>query len=183
MLIMNATAATTVVLPPIPPVLPTPPGTPGTSPGIGDGFVLTIRNNSTNAITVSAASGDTLGDALQLGGVGSVETVMAVLGSKTWYRMVNPNGPAAVTSKGAAYTVQTSDRYLITTTATTITLQAPSVYPANQPFVTIINASSGSDTITPASGTLYGAASLTLATKVSSTFLTDGTNWYLVASA
>jgi hypothetical protein len=178
-LLCNASGPINVVLPTIPSVMPVPPGTPGTTPGVGDGLLLTIRNLTANAVTVAAASGDTLVDPLQLTGQGACENIAAVYGNRSWYRSVNPGGASGVRTVGAATTVTTADRYIITSTATTVTLLAATAVPVGVELLTIINSSSGSDTVTPAQGTVNGAASLTMTTKTSAGFISDGQNYFI----
>lgn len=182
-LMCNATGAINVVLPKIQSVGPTPPGTPGTTPGVGDGMLLCIRNLTANAVTVAAASGDTLVDPLLLGGQGATENIFACYANSSWYRQINPLGGSGVQTVGAATTVTTANRYLITSTATTITLPAATAVPVGVEIFTIINSSGGSDTITPVSGNINGTASFTQTTKTSIGVLSDGTSYWLTHSA
>jgi hypothetical protein len=87
---VSAGAGTTVVLPPILPTFPSPPGTPGMLPGSGDGLVITIRNATTNAVTMSPTSGDTLADATTLTGTaGLVATFICSVSDQKWYKLAN----------------------------------------------------------------------------------------------
>lgn len=89
-LVVSAAAGVTVILPPINPTLPTPPGTPGTLPGSGDGLQITIRNATTNAITVAATAGDTLADATTLTGTaGAVASFICSTLQQNWYKLAN----------------------------------------------------------------------------------------------
>lgn len=180
-LLCSPSASMNVVLPTIPPVLPSPPGTPGTSPGTGDGLLITIRNLTAYNVTVTAGGSDTVFDAPMLNGAGATANLCAVLGKGYWYNLISPFGAAGVRSiSGTASTATTADRYIITPTAGTVNILAPSAYPVGVEFLTIINTSGGSDTITPASGTIAAVgASLTLTTTISAGLMTDGTNFYL----
>ena len=185
LLLCNPSANMNVVLPTIPPVLPNPPGTVGTSPGTGDGLIITIRNLTSYAVTVTAGGSDTVFDAPMLTGAGATANLIASIGKGYWYNIVSPWGAAGIRSVGGtANTVATTDRYFCTPTAGTVTILAPTNYPVGVECITVINTSGSADTLTPASGTVVGVgASYTLATKTSAGLATDGTAWYLPHSA
>ena len=185
LLLCSPTANMNVTLPTLEPVLPNPPGTVGTSPGTGDGLLITIRNLSAYNVTVTAGGSDTVFDAPMLNQVGATANLCAVMGKGYWYNYVSPWGAAGFRNlSGTANTVTTADRYVGTPTAGTVTILAPTNYPYGVEVVTIINTSGSSDTLTPASGIVVGyGASVTLATKTSAGLLTDGTNWYISHSA
>lgn len=183
LLIYNG-ASGTVTLPAINPTLPSPPTTPSTTPGVGDGFTMTIRNQAGNTITVTPAGSDALENVF-LGGIGAQVKLQASAADKKWYNVTGTNGLAGgggSRSVAGAATIATTDRYLIDSTASAITLPAPSNFPTGAPFVTVINTSVGNLTVTPASGNIQGVAALTIATLKSATLLTDGTNFFLAAS-
>ena len=181
LLLCNPSASMNVVLPTIPSVLPNPPGTPGTAPGTGDGLIITIRNLTSYNVTVTAGGSDSINDAPMVNGAGATASLIANLGGGKWYSIVSPWGAAGVRSiSGTASTATTADRYIITPTAGTVNILAPSAYPVGVEFLTVINTSGGSDTLTPASGTIAAVgASLTLTTTISAGLMTDGTNFYL----
>jgi hypothetical protein len=177
-LVQNLTASGTVTLPKIGQVPPTAPGTPGTTPGIGDGYPLIIKNIAAFTTTITPASGDTCDVAL-VSNIGDTVLLVADNGNSKW-RAIAPlvtTSNQVVTASGAN-TVASTTRYLIMTGAVTITLTT-TTFPNYQP-ITIINESSGSDTITPSAGNINTTASFTLTTLKSATFLSDGTNWHLV---
>ena len=184
-LLCNASSNINVVLPTIPSVLPNPPGTIGTSAGTGDGLLITIRNLTSNNVTVTAGGSDTLFDPALINGTGASVNLCAVASKGYWYNLVSQYGGAGYRAfGGTAVTATTSDRYLVSPTAATVTLAATTSYPIGSEVLTVINTSGGSDTITPASGTIaaYGA-SYTLATHTSAGLLTNGTDWFLTHTA
>ena len=185
LLLCNATAAMAVVLPVIPPVMPTAPGTPGTNAGTGDGLMITIRNLANYNVTVTAGGSDTVFDATPINAAGSAVTLMACLSKGYWYAPVPPFGAGGIRSiSGTSSTATTYDRYIVTPTAGTVNILSPTAYPAGVEVLTVINTSSGSDTITPASGTIAAVgASLTLTTHISAGFATNGTDWFLTHTA
>jgi hypothetical protein len=184
LLLCSASTGINVVLPTIPPVLPTAPGTPGTAPGTGDGLLITIRNMVNQNVTVVAGGSDTIFDNLFLNTTGAEENLCAQEGTTTWYRLVNPFGACAYRAVGSSTTVTTGDRFVNTTTAGTVTLLAVGNYPIGTEVITIVNSSSGSDTISPAStaSTIDGQTAWTLTTKTGLGLLTDGTNWFVTHS-
>jgi len=182
-LLIVPTATTTITLPAIPPGLPTPIGTPGTSPGIGDGFMLTIRNGlsptaTQYAVSVVAASGDTLTDPLPLGYGGNQATLYGALVNRTWYNLTPNTGNGAYRAVGAPVTVAATDRYLQIGTAGTVTLLAPSAYPVGIEFVTLLNDAGVTFTIAPASGNINGTSTITI-TATDAGVLSDGTAYHL----
>lgn len=183
LLLQSLAAGGTVTLPKINPVGPTAPGTPGTTPGISDGYPITILSLAAFPTTIAAASGDTLGAGIPtaINGTGSVISLIASAAQSTWYA-INPVGlvgPTIRTVAGAA-TLAPSDRFLIiTTTAATIATGAPATYQVGQEYV-IDNTTSGSLTITPASGNINTTASYTLTTLTAARIITDGTNFFTV---
>lgn len=88
-LILNGGAAITVQLPPINSIMPAPPTLQQTIVGVGRGFLMTIRNNTAFAPTITPYSGDTLGDTITLSSAGSVQSLIASEGDSTWYKMAN----------------------------------------------------------------------------------------------
>lgn len=181
LLLQSLAAGGTVTLPKINQVGPTAPGTPGTTPGISDGFPLTILSLTAFPTTITAASGDTLaaGIPAALNGTGSIIQMVASSSQSTWYPMntVGLVGPTVRTVAGAA-TLLPSDRFLIiTTTAATITIEAPANYQVGQEYI-VDNTTSGSLTLTPASGNINTTASYTLTTLTAARVITDGTNFF-----
>jgi hypothetical protein len=179
-LVQNLTASGTVTLPKINQVPPSPPATPGTTPGVSDGDALIIKNIAAFTTTLTPASGDTCDVAL-IGIVGDTWLV-ADAGNSKWRAVVPGVGSGSqVTSSAGNVTLSTSTRYFVhITTAGTITIPATFNALIGQPF-TIINDTSGSDTLTPASGTINTTASYTLTTLNSATFISDGTNFQKVS--
>ena len=178
LLIYKGTAGGTIVLPPISTVLPTPPATLQATVGTGMGFRITIRNNTSHALTVSPAGSDTIVDTLNLGGQGSEETLQASPYSGGWYRAAMPLQTGAIRTAAGATTLTSADRYVVVTGASTFTIPAPSNFPVGVEFASVINASAGPLTLTPASGNINGATTLSLATQNGVNFLTDGTNFF-----
>lgn len=89
-LVVSAAAGTTVQLPPVQPVYPTPPGTPGYTSGSGDGLQITVRNATTNAITIAITSPDTLFDGTTMTGTaGAVESFICSTYQGGWYKLAN----------------------------------------------------------------------------------------------
>jgi hypothetical protein len=78
-------------------------------------------------------------------------------------------------------TATTADRFLFVTAVSTVTLPAAANWPAGQQL-TIKNTSAGNVTVTPASGTINGAANITIAAGLQADLTTDGTNWFTVGS-
>ncbi len=183
LLVIVPTAATAITLPTIGPTPPTPPGTPGTSPGVGDGYQITIRNGAAYAVTVSAASGNTLADSLVMNYTGCQETLQACEANSKWYRIVPVLGAAMYRKAGAPLTIATSDRYVNIATAGTITLLAPSSYPPGVEFVTLLDGAGVTYTVAPTSGNINGTAALTVASAIAVGVLTDGSNFFLTHSA
>jgi len=180
LLFITPTAATGITLPAIAPVPPNPPGTLGTTPGVADGFLLSIRNNANYAVTVSAASGETLADNMVLSYTGAIETLQACAINKTWYRVVQPFGAVGYRFVGTSVTVTTTDRYINMGTAGTINLLAATNYPAGVEFVTILNPAGVTYTVAPAGGaTITTQTALTMTTTVSVGLMTDGTKFFL----
>jgi len=182
-LLQSLAAGGTVTLPKINQVGPTAPGTPGTTPGCGDGMPFTVLNLTAFPSTITAASGDSLYSNVPtvVNGTGSTVQLIASAGQSTWYAIdpVGLFGPTVRTVAGAA-TLAASDRYLIiTTTAATITVQAPANYQIGQVF-SVTNNTAGSLTITPASGNMGTLASFTLTTLLATQFICDGTNFQFV---
>ena len=111
---------------------------------------------------------------------GSSVQLVASAGQSTWYPVqpVGLVGSTIRTVSGAA-TLAASDRFLIiTTTAATITIQAPAAYQIGQIYG-IDNTTGGSLTLTPASGNIQGVAAYTLTTLNVANVFTDGTNFFL----
>lgn len=82
---LNATASSTLTLPPIPTSYST--TNPGAvTQGCGNGFTLTIKQLQGQTCTVSAASGDTIFDTLTLTATTNVVTLFSSLGDKKWYK-------------------------------------------------------------------------------------------------
>lgn len=182
LLLQSLAAGGTITLPKINQVAPTAPGTPGTTPGIGDGFPFAIMNLTAFPTTLAAASGDTIFTNVPtvVNGTGSMVQLVASSSQSTWYAMdpVGLVGPTVRTVAGAA-TLASTDRYLVvTTTASTQTIQAPANYQIGQEYV-ISNSTAGSLTLTPASGNINGTASYTLTTGLAARVFTDGTNFWL----
>lgn len=183
LIVITPTANTSITLPPIAPTPPTAPGTPGTSPGVGDGYMITIRSAASYNVTVSAASGNTLADNLVMNYVGDIESLMACESNTKWYRLVNPFGASMYRKAGAPVTVATTDRYLNIGTAGTITLLAPTAYPYGVEFVTLLDPAGVTYTIAPASGNINGAAAVTVSSAISVGVLSDGSAFYLTHTA
>ena len=185
LLVIVPTAATGIVLPAIASTPPTPPGTPGTTPGVGDGFCITVRNGAAYAVTLAAATGNTLADSLILNYTGAMETLQACAKDTKWYRIVNPLGAVGYRTVGGTVTVATTDRYInVATATTTVVLQAASVYPAGVEFVSIMNYSGSSISIAASGNSINTTASpYIVSTKVSTGICTDGVAFYLTHTA
>lgn len=71
------------------------------------------------------------------------------------------------------------------TGATAVTLPAGSSVPPGREYTVYKDASAQTVTITPASGTIDGAANTTLATGAvhCKCFVTDGTNWFTLSAS
>ena len=184
LLLQSLAAGGTLTLPKINSVGPTAPGTPGTTPGISDGFPITIRNLAAFPTTLAAASGDTLDSILPtaLNGTGDSLTLIASASQSTWYSVVPTGGYSGSTIRtvAGAATLAPSDRFLIiTTTAATITIQAPANYQVGQVY-TVTNNTSGSLTLAPASGKIGTTTAYTLTTLLPLSFYTDGTDYQIV---
>jgi hypothetical protein len=81
---------------------------------------------------------------------------------------------------GANYTATDADEIILAYGTTTITLPAPATAGAGRKY-TVKNISTGTITVTPASGVVDGAANVTLPTQWQSRqFVTNGTAWYTV---
>lgn len=178
-LLWNGASGGTITLPPINPSLPVPPGTPSTTPGVGDGFTITFKNVSGQPLTLTPAGSDTI-DTYYISAASNIITLRASTANKNWYNMTGL-GAGNTRSVAGAATIATTDRYLIISAAAAVTLPAPSNFPVDAPFVTVINTSSGNVTVTPASGNIDGLAALTIATVKEATLLCDGTNFFVVA--
>lgn len=92
-------------------------------------------------------------------------------------------------SSATSNTLGANDYYLLLNTltgATAVTLPAAgsTTYPAGRMFWVYKDASAQTVTITPASGTVDGGASTTLASAAvhCKAFINDGTNWFTVAA-
>ena len=185
LLVITPTANTAITLPAITPTQPSAPGTPGTSPGVADGFIITIRNAAAYNVTVAAATGNTLADTLMLNYNGSIETIQACSSNTKWYRIVPVYGAAGFRTVGGTVTVTTTDRYInVATATTTVNLLAASNYPAGAEFVTIMNYSGGSISIAAAGNSINTTASpYVVSTKIATGILTDGTSFFLSHTA
>lgn len=180
LLFWACTAGGTVTLPSIESVLPVPPGTPGTSPGIGDGYTIKIKNTTGNALTITPVGSDTI-DSYTLGGLNDIVTFQASLYNTNWNNLSASGALYPIKYQtNANYTVATTDRYLIESTAGTVTIPAPTNFTAYVPFVTIIS-SNVLITVTPASGNINGQASRTIAAAGEASLMTDGTNFFATA--
>ncbi len=177
-LIQNLAAGGTVTLPKINQVPPTAPGTPGTTPGISDGYPLWIKSIAQFPTTITPASGDTADIAL-ISNSGDIVLLVADAANSKWraYTPSTGNSINAITAVAGAATLSANTRYLIESVAATITI--PATLPVGAPY-TIVNESSGSLTLTPASGTIDTTASFTLTTLKSFTLFTDGTNFHAI---
>lgn len=181
MLVQNLSAGGTVTLPKINAVPPTPPATPGTTPGVGDGDIIIIKSISAQLTTIAAASGDTTDVALQ-SHTGDVTILQADAGNSQWRAVFNGSASTSGNTQVAPGTLSTptlasTTRYLLVTTAGTVTL--PATLTAFQPYA-VINESNNSLTLTPASGTINTTASFTLATLKSTQFYSDGSNIHVL---
>lgn len=78
-------------------------------------------------------------------------------------------------------TITATDGIVVLTTAGTSSLPAATAWPAGQ-VVTVKNASGGTVTLTPASGTIDGNASITLATLAQASIVGTGTAYYRISS-
>jgi hypothetical protein len=182
LLVQNLSAGGTVTLPKIDQVGPTAPGTPGTTPGIGDGYWLTIKNIAQQVTTITPASGDTC-DISAISNNGDVIMLVSDAVNSQWRQISGTleGARTATVSTTASTTLAASTRYLIVTTAAhAITI--PAGANIDVPF-TILNESSGSITITPASGNINTTAAFTLTTLKSATFYGDGTNFHAINTA
>ena len=179
LLVWSAASGGTVTLPAIAPILPSPPTTPGTSPGVGDGLKITIWNTTGNALTLTPAGSDSI-DTYFASGVNTKVTLQAQESTTTWKNITGSGavGPWRYVAGNA--TIATTDRYLIDTTAGTITLPALSNFPTYTPFITIVS-SNVLLTVAPASGNINGQAALTIAAAKEATLLSDGTNFFATA--
>jgi hypothetical protein len=98
---------------------------------------------------------------------------------------VNPLGAVGYRTVGGTVTVATTDRYInVATATTTVVLQAASVYPAGVEFVSIMNYSGSSISISASGNSINTTASpYIVSTKVSTGICTDGVAFYLTHTA
>lgn len=180
LLVQNLSAGGTVTLPKINQVGPTAPGTPGTTPGIGDGYLLILKSITWNTTTITPASGDTC-DVAALTNSGDTCILQSDAGNSKWRSVSGQlvGGATQIATAAGNATIATTTRYQIVSAAATITI--PATLNVGQP-VTIMNESTGSLTVTPASGTIGTTASYTMSTLTSITFIGDGTNFHLINS-
>src|SRR5207253_1542915 len=118
-----------------------------------------------------------VGDDLPLGDLDARFEALANKGAAGGYAPM-PN----VVSKTANYTAAGFDVVLCDATSGSFTITLPSVS-VNGRKVTVkkTDASVNTVTISPASGTIDGAASLVISTRwVSYDVIADGTNWYVI---
>lgn len=179
LLLWSCTTGGTITLPAIESVLPSPPATPGTAPGIGDGFVLKIKNTTGNALTLTPTGADTI-DGYSVNGTGDLVSLQASLYNTNWNNLSSAGSYSSVRYVAGNFTVATTDKVIIDTTAGTGTIPAPSNFTAYVPFVTIIS-SNVLITLTPASGNINGTASRTIAAAGEASLFTDGTNFFASA--
>lgn len=85
LLVCKETAAITVTLPPIPTTLPSVPGTGQATIGVESGYAITIYNTATFAITVDAATGDTIDTTVSIATAKDSVTLRACEQTRTWY--------------------------------------------------------------------------------------------------
>ena len=165
----NATSAGfTLTLPTI--------GTASAQGAAGFGITIIKSDSSTNPVTVAAASGNTIiGQASQI-----LNTQFQIFdaqadGNVTWDKLFDT--PYSLREVGAPVTLTSSDRIAIITTAGTVTLPAATAWPVG--VAVNILSQVGNTTLTPAGGTINGAASATLAAYGFALVTGDGTNYYM----
>ncbi len=176
LLFFAATGGGTIVLPAIKSILPTPPGTPGTSPGCSDGYSLKIKNTGGGSVTLTPAGSDTI-DAYNINGLNDFVSLQCSLYNTNWNNLSGTGAYSTVRYVSGNFTVATTDKVIIDSTAGTGTLLAPTTYPAYTPFVTVIS-SNVLVTISPTSGNINGLAALTIAAGSQATIFGDGTNFF-----
>ncbi len=90
----------------------------------------------------------------------------------------------AIVASATGATLSANDYVLIVTggaTAQAVAIgSAASAIPGRQ--YSVVNASGGTTTITPSSGTIDGAASLAVPTSTAVTVIANGTNWYVLSN-
>lgn len=174
--VYNGTSGGTLTLPVINTVNPTPPGTPGTSPGVGDGALITINNIANKALTIAAGGSDTA-EFTFVPALGALTLIASAAASK-WYSAGQPDN-RAVRSVTAAATISPVDRIVSIGASVSVTLPAATAAPVGQPIY-VVSAGSFTPTIV---GTISGVANITMAANTMNTLITDGTLWYYKPNA
>src|SRR6185312_9201624 len=89
-------------------------------------------------------------------------------------------GPNTPTTEAGASTISPAAGLVLVTAASTQTLPAPANWPVGQPVT--IKGVNAAVTITPASGTIDGAATKVLGVYGVATVTTDGTNYLILSN-
>jgi hypothetical protein len=156
---------------------------PAIGTGVGQanaGYDITIikTDSSANVVTVAPAGANTVG-----GAVGSplLLTQYEILdirssGASPWLKQYDT--PSNIRTAAGNQTLTTSDRIFISSSAGTLTLPAATTWPAGL-FCAI--RSVGVNTITPASGNINGAASVTTTAQSAMEISSDGSNYFQVS--
>ena len=124
---------------------------------------LAIRTNNNNRIFIES------------GGNVGVNTATPKSGIE-----MNTSVAYAVNSISANYSLTTTDKVVIATSA--ITASLPSAVGIKGRVYTIKNASSGSVTVNSSGGNIDGSASVSIAASKYIEVISDGTNWYIIGS-
>ena len=178
LILVNGSGAVTVTLPPIlSSQATTLPGevTEGTGP-----IEITVRNVANYALTLAAASGDSINDTQYLGKAGASVTLRANPADRKWYR-VNAY-PLAFRTLATGATLAATDR--IVSIADAGTTRTPPIAGVEVGRPLVIHNVAASQTITcPATETVTynGAAAITLGAYGKCTLVSDGSNWLQIA--
>jgi hypothetical protein len=155
----------------------------GTSAGQAyGGYNITIfkTDSSANPVTIVPVGTSTLDGAASLVLYSQYESAdyrSSGAANGTWYRSDSPGNVYGLRSAAASQTLSTSDQIFISSSAGTLTLPAATAWPVGQ-VLCIHNV--GVNTITPVSGNINGAASVTSTAHSAIQATSDGTNWYQI---
>ncbi len=164
------------------------------------GIKLIRGQTAANFVTYACGGTDTLNATAANGGVttgnlilkSQSETMQYQASTGIWYLQAGdtPVGqldlrytsPRNVVAKSATYSALAADIVLCTAGAGGFTVTLPAAVLDEQVIVKKVDSGAGSITITPASGTIDGQATLVIAMQYEGfTMVSDGTNWFVIA--
>jgi hypothetical protein len=155
----------------------------GTSSGqayAGYSVAIVKSDSSANPVTVVPVGTSTLNGLSSVVLYSQYESVdyrATGTANGVWYKTAQ-DGNRALRTVGAPVTISTSDQVVISTTAGTISLVAATAWPVGQ--VVAFRPQGVTVTITPASGNINGAASLTQTTGQFVQITGDGSNYFVI---